>query len=111
MFCPICKKQEVPMAAEAVAGVEVDRCSYCRGVVMPHGQLRNLISKMRGNGSSPYPTFHPSPDYMTQSFCLECNQPMTPHQTAGDIRFDWCKMCGSVFVDSDTMTRILARMP
>ena len=41
MKCPKCRTQE--MTAETFEGIEIDRCSACRGMFFDKGELEQMI--------------------------------------------------------------------
>ncbi|MEW6302384.1 MAG: zf-TFIIB domain-containing protein [Verrucomicrobiota bacterium] len=100
MTCPKCQK---PMEKVSFEGIDVDRCTGCRGIwfdaleaeellKLPGSEQIDTGDTQRGEGWNP----------MQKAECPVCHTRMIrmvdndqPH-----IRYEACKLCGGLFLDA-----------
>ncbi len=105
MLCPKCRTEE--MNTKAFQQIEIDRCTYCKGIFLDYGELQELVHKKVATSADSlrYSALSDAMD-AAQAHCPRCDLPMVPRQVAGVVKVDFCTSCGGVFVDQGELATI-----
>src|SRR4051812_6384942 len=91
--CPSCS---IAMKGFPVGGVELDRCTFCKGLWFDGGELSAVLGKKVA----------PALDKgVTARSCAECQVSMTPAQLGG-LRVEVCTRCDGIFLDEGELVAI-----
>jgi len=85
------------MKAFAVGKIELDRCTFCRGLWFDGGELQTLLGKKLA------PTF--SAGQQTSRKCAACSKPMVPAELGG-LRIEVCRIDRGIFLDENELTAL-----
>lgn len=85
--CPGCSAGMKPFVA---GKVELDRCTFCRGLWFDGGELETVLGKKLA------PTF--SAGQQTSRRCAACTKPMVPAELGG-LRVEVCRVDRGIFLD------------
>ncbi len=77
--------------------VELDRCTFCRGLWFDGGELEVVLGKKIA------PTF--AAGMQTRRKCAACSKPLVPAELAG-LRVEVCRIDRGVFLDENELTAI-----
>jgi Zn-finger nucleic acid-binding protein len=77
--------------------VELDRCSFCRGLWFDGGELEQVLGKK----VSP----QPAPGLQTNRHCPPCKTPMAPAELGG-LRVEVCGTCHGIFLDEGELVAL-----
>ncbi len=105
MKCPKCRLEE--MISETYQEVAVLRCPVCRGLYLDQGKLEALL-KLEQGAIADSLLFAPTPDAMdaARAQCFRCENDMDLVKGPFDIFVNWCKLCGSTFLDPGELASI-----
>ncbi len=81
----------------AVGKVELDRCTFCRGLWFDGGELEGVLGKKIA------PTF--SAGMSTSRKCAACNKPLVPAELGG-LRIEVCRIDRGIFLDENELTAL-----
>lgn len=79
--------------------IELDRCSFCRGLWFDGGELEAVLGKKIA------PTF--SGGLQTSRKCAACNKQMVPGELGG-LRIEVCRVDRGIFLDENELTHLNA---
>lgn len=77
--------------------VELDRCTFCRGLWFDGGELETVLGKKLA------PTF--SGGSQTSRKCAACSKPMVPAELGG-LRVEVCRIDRGFFLDENELTAL-----
>lgn len=105
MKCPKCRLEE--MRFETYEDHQVERCPVCRGLYLLRGDLEKLLRKKLGKVAD-NPVFAPTPEAMdsARAHCFRCGQDMELVKGPFAVFVNWCKSCGSMFLDPGELASI-----
>ena len=105
MKCPKCRLEE--MQIETYEDLPVERCPVCRGLYLGRGDLEELLKKKQG-WVADNSVFAPTPEAMdsARAHCFQCGQDMELVKGPFDVFVNWCKSCGSMFLDPGELASI-----
>ena len=85
------------MKAFQAGRVELDRCTFCRGLWFDGGELEAVL------GRKIVPTF--TPGQQTSRKCASCAKPMTPAELGG-LRVEVCRIDRGIFLDEHELVAL-----
>lgn len=85
------------MKAFPLGKIELDRCTFCRGLWFDGGELETLFQKKLA------PTF--TAGQQTSRKCATCSKPMVPAEMGG-LRIEVCRIDRGVFLDENELTAL-----
>ncbi|MDX1625284.1 MAG: MFS transporter [Wenzhouxiangellaceae bacterium] len=104
MPCPKCR---APMDARIVEGVEIDRCSRCRGLWFDAGELETLKASATDGVADradqvTADSIPESLDQLDEYDCPRCGAEMKPaaDPVRPDLKFEICSECDGAFLDA-----------
>jgi Zn-finger nucleic acid-binding protein len=105
MKCPKCRLEE--MNSEAYEEMQVERCPVCRGLYLDRGQLEAMLKKKLGSVADNI-VFAPTPEALDEAtaHCFRCDKDMELVKGPFDVFVNWCKSCGSMFLDPGELATI-----
>jgi Zn-finger nucleic acid-binding protein len=77
--------------------VELDRCTFCRGLWFDGGELETVLGKKLA------PTF--SAGMQTSRKCATCSKPMVPAELGG-LRIEVCRIDRGFFLDENELVAL-----
>jgi Zn-finger nucleic acid-binding protein len=108
LTCPVCA---VPMWDAVLAGVKIQACKQCHGLLLPMGDAyEELLGRMRvlhPEKEIPPPT---NPADLEQKFiCPKCHKPMDTHFSYGgeNVVLSSCEWCALNWLDAGVLMRIV----
>jgi Zn-finger nucleic acid-binding protein len=103
MKCPKC---EAEMRQKTYKGIEIDRCTQCKGIFLDKGELESLQDQKLGTvvDICAYSKKNEAMDEVAAT-CHRCGTRMMALRGAGDIRIDWCDQCEGIFFDKGELAR------
>ncbi len=84
------------MKAFVVSGVELDRCTFCKGLWFDGGELEQVLRK---------PVNPQLDEGETARRCAKCQVPMRP-AVLGRLRVEACTKCHGVFLDEGELVAL-----
>lgn len=79
-----------------VSGIELDRCTFCKGLWFDGGELEAVLKK---------PANPKLDEGATSRKCAACATPMTP-AVLGRLRVETCTKCRGVFLDEGELVAL-----
>jgi len=105
MKCPKCRLEE--MQPESYEDMQVERCPVCRGLYLDRGKLEAMLKKKLGSVADNI-VFAPTPEALDEAIahCFRCDKDMELVKGPFDVFVNWCKSCGSMFLDQGELATI-----
>ncbi|MBI5280593.1 MAG: zf-TFIIB domain-containing protein [Candidatus Solibacter usitatus] len=107
-LCPVCRLGLVHASA---AGIGVERCPNCRGILAPSDGFVAMIDLLRGRYDGPPEPPRPLPleDLNRRIDCPGCSRPMDthPYGGGGNIVIDNCPECDLNWLDHAELRRVV----
>ena len=98
------------MTTQLVAGIEVDTCGQCGGILLDKGETEDIehlgVAKIVEDATEAAVTATPTREGSAR--CHECDADMIPLTGAGDIEYDWCSTCERLFFDRGELAALEA---
>ncbi len=92
--CPSCSASMKPFQA---GRVELDRCTFCRGLWFDGGELETVL------GKKIVPTF--TQQMQTNRTCALCSKAMVPAELGG-LRVEVCRVDRGIFLDENELVAL-----
>lgn len=100
LTCPACTA--ATMRPFEVGKLELDRCTFCRGLWFDGGELETALGKRLAAQLTE--------DQESSRRCPRCTIAMRPAVVAG-LRVEFCTKCNGVFLDDGELTAINGGQP
>lgn len=107
LICPNCT---VPVWNALLAGVRLDACKRCHGLLVPTGSFEALIERMRAeNLGSEIPALGDAADLDRRVSCPKCRQRMETHfyYGGGHAVMSTCERCDLHWLESGVLMQIV----
>lgn len=107
LICPNCT---VPLWDAMLAGVKVDACKQCHGLLVSMGSFEALIERMRAeNLGSEIPSAADAADLERRVNCPKCHQRMETHfyYGGGHAVMSSCERCELHWLESGVLMQIV----
>lgn len=107
LACPNCT---IPLWDAMLAGVRIDACKQCHGLLVPIGSFEVLIERMRAeNLGSEVPPPGDAPDLQRRVSCPKCHQRMETHfyYGGGHAVMSSCEQCALHWLESGILMQIV----
>lgn len=109
--CPRC---QAPLATGQLDAIEVRLCQGCRGFLLPHPDLTQIIEgswRAVSRATAEQMTFRSPAGWQTERRfpCPDCRQPMDKYGYLGlaAIQIDRCDKCALVWLDADELQNMV----
>lgn len=105
-----CPNSAVPLWNALLAGVQIDACKQCHGLLVPMGSFEALIDRMRAeNLGSEIPPPADAADLDRRLNCPRCHQRMETHYYfgGGHAVMSSCERCELHWLDSGMLMQVV----
>jgi len=106
LTCPNCN---VPLWDAMLAGVKIDACKQCHGLLVPMGSFEALVERMRAeNPRSEIPSVGDAAD-LQRVTCPKCHRQMETHfyYGGGHAVMSSCERCEQHWLESAVLMQIV----
>ena len=103
--CPVC---EIPLVNATLAGVPLQYCQRCRGMLLEMGRFGLLIEELGTNRDGPEPPAADPSELERRINCPQCHHRMETHfyYGGGHVVIDDCENCSLIWLDHGELKRI-----
>ena len=105
--CPVCRS---PLMHASLAGIRVQYCCKCRGMLIAMAVFLPLVEQLRSGQFGELIPPPPDPGELRRTLaCPQCHKPMDTHfySGAGNVILESCDVCELNWLDHGKLMRIV----